>query len=33
MEISMESLLKKVAGLKPEGLQLYVRKTPIDVFR
>ena len=28
----MESLLKKVAGLKPEGLQLYEKMIPTDVF-
>ena len=28
----LESLLKKVAGLKPEGLQLYEKMIPTDVF-
>ena len=33
MEISIESLLKKVAGIEPEGLQLYWKKTPTVVFQ
>ena len=32
MEISIESLLKKVAGLEPEGLQLYLKKAPTVAF-
>ena len=32
MEISIESLLKKVGGLEPEGLQLYKKKTPTVVL-
>ena len=33
MEISIESILKKVADLEPEGLQLYWKKTPTVVFQ
>ena len=32
MEISIESILKKVAGLEPEGQQLYLKKNSNNCF-